>query len=107
MDKNKDGSISREEAKGTPFEKDFSKLDKDGDGKLSASEQAEAKSGAGATGESKAPKNRKARRVSAVPSACKKPRFGGASFSPDFGGHVHDQITAFDCSSRLSFLRVR
>jgi hypothetical protein len=56
MDKNKDGSISREEAKGTPFEKDFSKLDKDGDGKLSASEQAEAKSGAGATGESKPPK---------------------------------------------------
>jgi hypothetical protein len=59
MDKNKDGSISREEAKGTPFEKDFSKLDKDGDGKLSASEQAEAKSGAGATGESKAPKTEK------------------------------------------------
>jgi EF hand len=56
MDKNKDGSISREEAKGTPFEKDFSKLDKDGDGKLSASEQADAKAGAGATGESKAPK---------------------------------------------------
>jgi hypothetical protein len=49
MDKDKDGSISREEAKGTPYEKDFSKLDKDGDGKLSASEQADAKAGAGAT----------------------------------------------------------
>ena len=49
MDKNKDGSISREEAKGTPLEKDFSMLDKDGDGKLSASEQAAAKAGAGAT----------------------------------------------------------
>ena len=49
MDKDKDGSISREEAKGTPYEKDFSKLDKDGDGKLSASEQAAAKAGAGAT----------------------------------------------------------
>jgi hypothetical protein len=49
MGKNKDGSISREEAKGTPFEKDFSKLDKDGDGKLSASEQAAAPGpGAGA-----------------------------------------------------------
>jgi Ca2+-binding EF-hand superfamily protein len=47
-DKDKDGSISREEAKGTPFEKDFSKLDKDGDGKLSKGEQDEAKSGAGA-----------------------------------------------------------
>jgi Ca2+-binding EF-hand superfamily protein len=46
MDKNKDGSISRDEAKGTPLEKDFSKLDKDGDGKLSASEQAAAKEGA-------------------------------------------------------------
>jgi EF hand len=49
MDKDKDGSISREEAKGTPLEKDFSKLDKDGDGKLSRDEQAAAKAGAGAT----------------------------------------------------------
>ena len=54
IDKDKDGSISREEAKGTPYEKDFSKLDKDGDGKLSPSEQAAAraageKAGAGAT----------------------------------------------------------
>jgi hypothetical protein len=49
MDKDKDGSISREEAKGTPYEKDFSKLDKDGDGKLSRDEQAAAKAGAGAT----------------------------------------------------------
>jgi hypothetical protein len=51
LDKDKDGSISREEAKGTPYEKDFSKLDKDGDGKLSPSEQAAAPaagSGAGA-----------------------------------------------------------
>ena len=42
-------SISREEAKGTPYEKDFAKLDKDGDGKLSRDEQAAAKAGAGAT----------------------------------------------------------
>jgi hypothetical protein len=49
VDKDKDGSISREEAKGTPYEKDFDKLDKDGDGKLSASEQADAKAGVGAT----------------------------------------------------------
>ena len=49
MDKNKDGSISREEAKGTPYEKDFSKLDKDGDGKLSKDEQAAAGAGAGST----------------------------------------------------------
>jgi hypothetical protein len=48
MDKDKDGSISREEAKGTPLEKDFAKLDKDGDGKLSRSEQAAAAPGAGA-----------------------------------------------------------
>jgi Ca2+-binding EF-hand superfamily protein len=54
-DKDKDGSISREEAKGTPFEKDFSRLDKDGDGKLSPSEQAAAKSGAGAGAGSPAP----------------------------------------------------
>jgi hypothetical protein len=58
MDKNKDGSISREEAKGTPLEKDFSKLDKDGDGKLSPAEQAAAPapgSGAGAGAGSPAP----------------------------------------------------
>jgi hypothetical protein len=61
LDKDKDGSISREEAKGTPYEKDFSKLDKDGNGKLSPSEHAAApapgdKSGAGATSGSTAPK---------------------------------------------------
>lgn len=56
IDKNKDGSISREEAKGTRLEKDFSKLDKDGDGKLSSSEQAAAPgSGAGAGAGSRAP----------------------------------------------------
>jgi hypothetical protein len=44
-----DKDISREEAKGTPFEKDFDKLDKDKDGKLSKDEQAAAKAGAGAT----------------------------------------------------------
>ena len=49
MDKDKDGSISREEAKGTQYEKDFDKLDKDKNGKLSASEQADAKAGVGAT----------------------------------------------------------
>ena len=45
MDKDKDGSISKEEAKGTPYEKDFSKLDKNSDGKLSQSEIAGAASG--------------------------------------------------------------
>jgi hypothetical protein len=55
-DKDKDGSISREEAKGTPFEKDFDKLDKNSDGKLSRDEQAAAKAAAGATGGSTAPK---------------------------------------------------
>lgn len=47
MDKNKDGSISRDEAKGTPHEKDFAKLDKNGDGKLSAQEHAAAPEHAG------------------------------------------------------------
>jgi Ca2+-binding EF-hand superfamily protein len=49
MDKDKDGSISREEAKGTPLEKDFAKLDKNSDGKLSRDEIAAAKAGAGTT----------------------------------------------------------
>jgi hypothetical protein len=47
MDKNKDGSISRAEAKGTPHEKDFAKLDKNSDGKLSAQEHAAAPEHAG------------------------------------------------------------
>ena len=47
MDKNKDGSISREEAKGTPHEKDFSALDKNHDGKLSREEHAAAPEHAG------------------------------------------------------------
>ena len=42
MDKDKDGSISKEEAKGTPHDKDFTKLDKDKDGKLSRPEHASA-----------------------------------------------------------------
>jgi Ca2+-binding EF-hand superfamily protein len=42
LDKDRDGSISREEAKGTPHEKDFVMLDKNGDGKLSREEHAAA-----------------------------------------------------------------
>lgn len=42
MDKNKDGSISKDEAKGTAHAKDFAKLDKNNDGKLSRSEHAAA-----------------------------------------------------------------
>lgn len=40
MDKNNDGSISREEAKGSPHEKEFAALDKNHDGKLSREEHA-------------------------------------------------------------------
>ena len=47
MDKNKDGSISREEAKGTPHEKEFAALDKNHDGKLSREEHAAAPAHAG------------------------------------------------------------
>ena len=62
LDKNKDGSISRDEAKGTPHEKDFAKLDKNHDGKLSAAEHAAAPEHAGkaATGGTSAPGNAKA-----------------------------------------------
>jgi Ca2+-binding EF-hand superfamily protein len=55
MDKDKDGSISREEAKGTALEKDFAKMDKNNDGKLSQSEVT-AGAGAGATSGSTPPK---------------------------------------------------
>jgi hypothetical protein len=47
LDKNNDGSISREEAKGSPHEKDFSMLDKNNDGKLSKEEHAAAPQHAG------------------------------------------------------------
>ena len=43
MDKNGDGFISKDEAKGTPHDADFASLDKDGDGKLSPDEHANAK----------------------------------------------------------------
>ena len=60
LDKDKDGSITKAEAKGTPHDKDFAKLDKNSDGKLSRAEHAAAPehagekstSGAGATGKS-------------------------------------------------------
>lgn len=47
LDKNKDGFITREEAKGTPHDKDFAKLDKNNDGKLSRQEHAAAPEHAG------------------------------------------------------------
>ncbi len=47
LDKNKDGAISRDEAKGTPHEKEFAKLDKNHDGKLSREEHAAAPEHAG------------------------------------------------------------
>jgi Ca2+-binding EF-hand superfamily protein len=52
LDKNNDGSISREEAKGTPHDKDFAKLDKNNDGKLSREEYAAADSKAATGGTS-------------------------------------------------------
>ena len=62
LDKNKDGMLTPEEAKGTPHEKDFATLDKNNDGKLSPQEHAAApehaeKAGAGGTtsSEPKAP----------------------------------------------------
>jgi hypothetical protein len=42
LDKDGDGYISKEEAKGTPHEKEFAKLDKNDDGKLSREEHAAA-----------------------------------------------------------------
>jgi Ca2+-binding EF-hand superfamily protein len=47
LDKDKDGSISKAEAKGTPHDKDFATLDKDNDGKLSREEHAAAPEHAG------------------------------------------------------------
>jgi hypothetical protein len=52
LDKNTDGSISKDEAKGTPHDKDFAKLDKNRDGKLSRQEYAAAPEHAGAASSS-------------------------------------------------------
>ena len=54
LDKDKDGFISKEEAKGTPHDKDFAKLDKNNDGKLSRQEHAAAPEHAGKAGSSSA-----------------------------------------------------
>jgi hypothetical protein len=50
MDKNKDGSLSRDEVKGTPQEKDFARLDKNNDGKLSRQELETATGATGGSG---------------------------------------------------------
>src|SRR5499427_9511736 len=42
LDKDKDGYLSKAEVKGTPHDKDFDKLDKNHDGKLSREEHAAA-----------------------------------------------------------------
>jgi hypothetical protein len=55
LDKNKDGSLSRDEVKGSPHARDFSSLDKDGDGKLSRDEHAAAPEHAGDKGGAASP----------------------------------------------------
>ncbi|HEY8251033.1 MAG TPA: EF-hand domain-containing protein [Burkholderiales bacterium] len=47
LDKNKDGSLSRDEVKGSPHDKDFATLDKNKDGKLTRQEHAAAAEHAG------------------------------------------------------------
>jgi hypothetical protein len=50
MDKNKDGSLSRDEVKGSSQEKDFARLDKNNDGKLSRQEMGTATGATGGSG---------------------------------------------------------
>jgi hypothetical protein len=59
MDKNKDGSLSRDEVKGSAQEKDFARLDKNNDGKLSRQEMGTATgaTGGSAAGGSAAPRS--------------------------------------------------
>jgi hypothetical protein len=90
MDKNKDGFVSKEEAAGTPHEKDFATLDKDSDGKLSPEEHAAAPEHAGdkaATGGTAAPSGSgtsgSTSGGAAAPSA---PSGSGASGSGSKGG---------------------
>jgi len=56
IDKNKDGHISRDEAKDASWENRFSELDKDNDNRLSQSEFDAMQAGAGASAQPKAPK---------------------------------------------------
>jgi EF hand len=56
MDKNKDGHISRDEAKNAAWENRFSELDKDNDNRLSQSEFDAMQAGAGASAKPNKPK---------------------------------------------------
>jgi EF hand len=74
LDKNKDGFISKEEAKGTPHDKDFSNLDKNNDGKLTRQEHAAApEHQKAAAGESSKPQNKP--ETSAKPETSSKPKY--------------------------------
>jgi hypothetical protein len=52
LDKNNDGSLTKEETAGTPHEKDFTRLDTNKDGKLSRAEHAAAPEHTAAAGRS-------------------------------------------------------
>ena len=70
LDKDKDGSITKAEAKGTPHDKDFATLDKNSDGKLSREEHAAAPEHAGKA---------KSGSAGATSSGAAAPSAGGAS----------------------------
>jgi hypothetical protein len=55
VDKNKDGHISRDEARDAPWENRFSELDKDNDNRLSQTEFEAMQAGAGASAKPSAP----------------------------------------------------
>jgi hypothetical protein len=80
LDKNNDGFISREEAKGSPHEKEFDKLDKNGDGKLSREEHAAAHKAQASTGGTKSDSG-SAAAASSAPTAA--PAVGPAQSSSD------------------------
>ena len=72
MDKNKDGFVTKEEAKGTPHEKDFAKLDRNHDGKLSRAEHAAAPEHSGKKDKSAAVSGSTTSPSASAPSAEKK-----------------------------------
>jgi len=102
LDKNSDGSLSRDEAKGWSHEKDFSSLDKNHDGKLSQDEynaaQSSSSMGSGSDKAVEKPSASSGSSSSSSPKADEKPSASTGSSSPS-SSKADEKPSASDKSS--------